>query len=226
VLLRFYPSGDRTTPRCRPTREPLPVLGEDRPATSLPRHRGRRQPCPRSLDTSPRVPGYGASGLHRDLAPYYSSTGRPSIDPELMIRMLIVGSAPGPRRIVIGAIVKTLTIQALQPENLTHKWEFCSPIDTPRCFSEIGIPKFAMDASNRERQDDGNESAGNKGSRHQRRLPGQPLARLSAVCGLVTIYGLGLRPFIMRFPHVKSYHRFYFTMTFPCMCGWREQKYS
>ena len=38
-----------------------------------------------------------------------SSTGRPSIDPELMIRMLIVGSAPGPRRIVIGAIVKTLT---------------------------------------------------------------------------------------------------------------------
>ena len=26
-----------------------------------------------------------------ELAPYYSSTGRPSIDPELMIRMLIIG---------------------------------------------------------------------------------------------------------------------------------------
>jgi transposase len=29
--------------------------------------------------------------VHRELAPYYSHTGRPSIDPELMIRMLIVG---------------------------------------------------------------------------------------------------------------------------------------
>jgi len=25
------------------------------------------------------------------VAPYYSSTGRPSVDPELMIRMLLVG---------------------------------------------------------------------------------------------------------------------------------------
>ena len=31
------------------------------------------------------------SELHQHLAPYYSHTGRPSIDPELMIRMLIVG---------------------------------------------------------------------------------------------------------------------------------------
>jgi len=29
--------------------------------------------------------------VHSELAPYYSHTGRPSIDPELMIRMLIVG---------------------------------------------------------------------------------------------------------------------------------------
>ncbi len=29
--------------------------------------------------------------VHKDLAPYYSHTGRPSIDPVLMIRMLIVG---------------------------------------------------------------------------------------------------------------------------------------
>ncbi len=28
------------------------------------------------------------SGLHDHLAPYYSHTGRPSIDPELMMRML------------------------------------------------------------------------------------------------------------------------------------------
>jgi len=31
------------------------------------------------------------SWLRGELAPHYSSTGRPSIDPELMIRMLIVG---------------------------------------------------------------------------------------------------------------------------------------
>ena len=31
------------------------------------------------------------SWVHEELAPYYSDTGRPSIDPVLMIRMLIVG---------------------------------------------------------------------------------------------------------------------------------------
>jgi transposase len=31
------------------------------------------------------------SDLRRHLAPFYGHTGRPSIDPELMIRMLIVG---------------------------------------------------------------------------------------------------------------------------------------
>ena len=33
------------------------------------------------------------SYLHEKLAPFYSEIGRPSIDPELMIRMLIVGTA-------------------------------------------------------------------------------------------------------------------------------------
>ena len=33
--------------------------------------------------------------MRRHLAPFYSSTGRPSVDPELMIRMLIVGYAFG-----------------------------------------------------------------------------------------------------------------------------------
>src|ERR1700726_4353120 len=31
------------------------------------------------------------SWVHKELAPYYSRTGRPSIDPVMMIRMLIVG---------------------------------------------------------------------------------------------------------------------------------------
>ena len=29
--------------------------------------------------------------VHGELAPYYSHTGRPSIDPQLMLRMLIIG---------------------------------------------------------------------------------------------------------------------------------------
>jgi transposase len=37
------------------------------------------------------------SDLRRHLAPYYSHTGRPSIDPELMIRMLVVGYCFGIR---------------------------------------------------------------------------------------------------------------------------------
>jgi transposase len=37
------------------------------------------------------------SGLRRDLAPFYSHTGRPSVDPELMIRMLLVGYCYGLR---------------------------------------------------------------------------------------------------------------------------------
>src|ERR1700726_3924008 len=37
------------------------------------------------------------SELRRELAPFYSTLGRPSIDPELMIRMLIVGYCVGIR---------------------------------------------------------------------------------------------------------------------------------
>ena len=36
-------------------------------------------------------------GLRRELAPFYSSMGRPSVDPELMIRILIVGYCFGIR---------------------------------------------------------------------------------------------------------------------------------
>ena len=35
--------------------------------------------------------------IRQDLKPYYSSIGRPSIDPELMIRMLIIGYCLGIR---------------------------------------------------------------------------------------------------------------------------------
>src|SRR5690242_20072659 len=40
---------------------------------------------------------FDLGGLREHLAPHYSHTGRPSIDPELMIRMLIVGYCFGIR---------------------------------------------------------------------------------------------------------------------------------
>jgi transposase len=40
----------------------------------------------RKIDTA-----LALSWLRSELAPHYSSMGRPSIDPELMIRMLVVG---------------------------------------------------------------------------------------------------------------------------------------
>src|ERR1700753_2295275 len=39
------------------------------------------------------------SELRRELAPFYSTLGRPSIDPELLIRMLIVGRILAERRL-------------------------------------------------------------------------------------------------------------------------------
>ncbi|WP_298855524.1 transposase, partial [uncultured Ruegeria sp.] len=37
------------------------------------------------------------SDIRQQLAPFYSSTGRPSVDPELMIRMLLLGYVMGIR---------------------------------------------------------------------------------------------------------------------------------
>ena len=37
------------------------------------------------------------SEVRRELAPFYSPMGRPSVDPELMIRMLIIGYCFGIR---------------------------------------------------------------------------------------------------------------------------------
>jgi transposase len=56
------------------------------------------------------------SWVHKDLAPYYSHTGRPSIDPVLMIRMLIVG--------YVFAIRSERQICAEVQVNLAYRW-FC-----------------------------------------------------------------------------------------------------
>src|SRR5262245_3134802 len=56
------------------------------------------------------------SWVHAELAPYYSSTGRPSIDPVLMIRMLIVG--------YVFAIRSERQICREVQVNLAYRW-FC-----------------------------------------------------------------------------------------------------
>ena len=54
--------------------------------------------------------------VHKELAPYYSHTGRPSIDPVLMIRMLLIG--------YIFAIRSERRICAEIQVNLAYRW-FC-----------------------------------------------------------------------------------------------------
>lgn len=56
------------------------------------------------------------SWVHRELAPYYSTLGRPSVDPELMIRMLIVG--------YVFAIRSEREICRDVQVNLAYRW-FC-----------------------------------------------------------------------------------------------------
>ena len=63
-------------------------------------------------------------GLRRELAPFYSAIGRPSIDPQLMIRMLIVGYCFGIR-----------SERRLCEEvhlNLAYRW-FCGLGSTAKC---------------------------------------------------------------------------------------------
>ena len=56
------------------------------------------------------------SWVHRELEPFYSTLGRPSIDPELMIRMLIIG--------YVFAIRSEREICREVQVNLAYRW-FC-----------------------------------------------------------------------------------------------------
>ena len=67
--------------------------------------------------------------VHKELAPYYSHTGRPSIDPVLMIRMLIVG--------YVFAIRSERRICAEVQVNLAYRW-FC------KLGIEDGIPDHSV----------------------------------------------------------------------------------
>jgi transposase len=67
--------------------------------------------------------------VHKELAPYYSHTGRPSIDPVLMIRMLIVG--------YVFAIRSERRLCSDVQVNLAYRW-FC------KLGIEDGIPDHSV----------------------------------------------------------------------------------
>src|ERR1700719_4941004 len=69
------------------------------------------------------------SWVHRELAPYYSHTGRPAIDPVLMIRMLIVG--------YVFAIRSERQLCSEVQVNLAYRW-FC------KLGIEDGIPDHSV----------------------------------------------------------------------------------
>ena len=74
------------------------------------------------------------SWVHKELAPYYSHTGRRSIDPVLMIRMLLVG--------YVFAIRSERQICAEIQVNLAYRW-FCKlgiedKIPDTLCFAVRG----------------------------------------------------------------------------------------
>ncbi len=111
------------------------------------------------------------SGLHDHLAPYYSHTGRPSIDPELLMRMLIVGycfGKPSERQLCEEAKLNLayrwfcrLSIEDTVPDHSTFSknrhgrfreaqaFRFVFEQVLQRCIAEglVGGDSFAVDAS-------------------------------------------------------------------------------
>jgi transposase len=77
---------------------------------------------------------FDLSGLREQLAPFYSHTGRPSIDPELMLRMLLVGYCFGIRS-------ERRLCEEVQL-NLAYRW-FC------RLDLEDSIPDHSTFSKNR-----------------------------------------------------------------------------
>ena len=74
------------------------------------------------------------SDLHQHLSPYYSETGRPSIDPELMIRMLMIGYCFGIRS--ERRLCEEVSL------NLAYRW-FC------RLSIEDAVPDHSTFSKNR-----------------------------------------------------------------------------
>ncbi len=75
--------------------------------------------------------------VRRIMAPHYSLIGRPSIDPELMMRMLLVGC--------LGGIRSERKLCAAMRLNLAHRW-FC------RLGVDDAVPNHSTFSKNRHRR--------------------------------------------------------------------------
>ena len=150
------------------------------------------------------------SELRRHLAPFYSHTGRPSVDPELMVRMLIVGYSLGIRserrlceEIHLNLAYRwfcRLGLEDVVPDHSTFsknrhgrfreseafRHVFESVVE--RCMREglVGGEGFAVDASvikadaNRSRSTAGNEPVDLRDPRNATRAVREYLAALDA----------------------------------------------
>ncbi len=99
------------------------------------------------------------SDLRSYLAPFYSHTGRPSIDPELMIRMLIVGYCFGIRSINFaradtrpqsGSASASSAIQSLLRE-AAHDTANAAPAGPPVRQVYGGLARFGVNVSSQRR---------------------------------------------------------------------------
>src|SRR5258707_15298519 len=77
------------------------------------------------------------SWLRGELAPHYSSMGRPSVEPELMIRMLVVGYVFAIRseRLISREVQVNLLSLVLQARHRAHY---------PRSFAALACPQRAL----------------------------------------------------------------------------------
>ena len=87
--------------------------------------------------------------LHQELEPYYSDIGRPSVDPELMIRMLILGYCYGVRseRRLTQEVELHLAYRWFCRLNLEERGpSYSLPLEGLAGFSSISFPCFSTKA--------------------------------------------------------------------------------
>ena len=79
--------------------------------------------------------GVALADLHKELEPHYSDIGRPSVDPELMIRMLIVGYCYGirsERRLVQEVDLRPVLLNKMISRSIAGPWVTAGDLAIPR----------------------------------------------------------------------------------------------
>ena len=144
------------------------------------------------------------SWVHKELAPYYSHTGRPSIDPVLMIRMLIVG--------YVFALRSERRLCSEVQVNLAYRW-FCRlgiedkipdhsvfwrvPGDQPIAWPKVEEASHAvrdylaaLDAANRDEESKSGDNGDTSGGGGSRRKPPKEVSLTDPQAAWVTRPGI------------------------------------